>query len=112
MELNVAEDGVVRVISAEGRIDGSNAREFEEAVKNAIQDDDSYVVLDLGGLTYISSAGLRAILLTAKLLWNQDSKFAVCSLSAQIKEVFEIAGFDRVLMVCDDTAAARVAFEL
>ena len=89
--------GTVLIASTEDRIDGVNAREFQDALQGAISDDDSAVVLDLERLTYISSAGLRVILLVAKTLQRQDKNLAVCSLSGPVREVFEISGFDKII---------------
>ena len=57
-------------------------------------------------LTYISSAGLRVVLLVAKTLQQQDAKLAVCSLSDSIREVFEISGFDKIVPVYASTGDA------
>ena len=87
------------IAKAEGRIDGVNARDFEEALKAAISADDNTVVMDLEGLSYISSAGLRVILLIAKTLRKRNAKLMLCSLSDPIREVFEISGFDKIIPV-------------
>ena len=89
------------VLSAQvgGRIDSANAVEFGEAIKTAIEESDRAVILDFEKLTYIGSAGLRAILLTAKTLENRNAKFALCSLSGQIREVFEMSGFDKIIAI-------------
>ena len=89
------------VLSAQvgGRIDGSNAATFEEAIRKAIEESDRAVIMDFEQLSYISSAGLRAILVTAKSLWKQDTKFALCSLSDQIRRVFKSSGFDRMIAI-------------
>ena len=63
------QDGVLSV-RVEGRIDGANARQFEEAVRTAIEDGDRAVILDFEQLVYISSAGLRAVLMTAKSMYQ------------------------------------------
>ena len=91
-------DGTL-IAKAEGRIDGVNARDFEEALKAAISDEDSTVVMDLEGLSYISSAGLRVILLIAKTLRKRNAELMLCSLSDPIREVFEISGFDKIIPV-------------
>ncbi len=89
------------VLSAQvgGRIDGSNAAEFEEAIRTAIEESDRAVIMDFEKLVYISSAGLGVILLTAKSLRNRNTKFATCSLSDQIRKIFEISGFDKVIAI-------------
>ena len=87
------------VISVTGRIDGANAQEFYNNLNKEIGDSDNPVVLDLEKLCYISSAGLRSILLIAKTLKGRGARFILCSLSAPIKEIFEIAGFDKIIDV-------------
>ena len=96
------------VLSAQvgGRIDGSNVDEFEDAIRTAIEESDRAVVMDFEKLVYISSACLRAILLTAKSLGNRNPKFALCSLSDQIREVFETSGFDKVIAILPSKAEA------
>lgn len=106
MEIDtVRQDGAL-IARAEGRVDGSNAREFQDALAAAIGDTERVVVLDLEQLSYISSAGLRVILLTAKNLEQQQAKFAICSLSASVGEVFRVSGFDKVIPVRDSQEEA------
>ncbi len=94
------------IVSAEGRVDGANARKFQKAVENVINDGDRAVVLDMAGLNYISSAGLRSILLIAKGLQKRNSQFAVCSLQDPIREVFRIVGFDKIVSIYDSQGEA------
>ncbi len=99
--MNVKTERMDDVLSAdvEGRIDGSNVVQFEEAVRTVIENSDRAVIMNFEKLVYISSAGLRAILLTAKSLQKQDAKLVLCSLSDRIREVFEISGFDKILPI-------------
>ena len=99
------------IAKADGRIDGTNAREFQEALETVIKASDKVMTLDLERLSYISSAGLRVILLAAKELCQQDTKFAVCSLSNSIREVFEISGFDQIIPVHASLAEAIAALK-
>ena len=99
MEIQTERANGTLIAKAEGRIDGVNARDFEEALKAAIGTDDNAVVMDLEGLSYISSAGLRVILLIAKTLRKRDADLILCSLSDPIREVFEISGFDKIIPV-------------
>ena len=106
--VNVTTERIDDILSAdvEGRIDGSNVVQFEEAVRTAIEDSDRAVIMNFEKLVYISSAGLRAILLTAKSLQNRDAKLLLCSLSDRIREVFEISGFDKILPIHPSKAEA------
>ena len=81
------------------------------AIRTSIEDSDRAVIMDFEKLVYISSAGLRAILLTAKSLQSRDAKLVLCSLSEQIREVFEISGFDKVLAIHPTRAAALAALK-
>jgi anti-sigma B factor antagonist len=95
-----------------GRLDGSNAEEFEADVKGAIAAGDRALVMDLADLAYVSSAGLRAILLTAKTLWDQEAEFVICSVPRSILEILEMSGFDKLLTIQPDRDEALAALGL
>ena len=99
MAIKTERDGVTLIATAEERVDGVNAREFQNDLEAAVEETDRTVILDLQRLVYISSAGLRVILLTAKALQRQQASFAVCSLSESVREIFEISGFDQIIPV-------------
>ena len=94
------------VIQVRGRIDGINAQEFDESLNETINESDKAIVLNLENLLYISSAGLRSILLIAKALKNRGAKFALCSLPDSIMEIVKIAGFDKIIDVYGTEAPA------
>lgn len=87
------------VMPSENRVDGTNARDFQVGLEAAIEETDSAVIFDAETLTYISSAGLRAILLVVKSINRRGGKFAVCSLSDPIREIFSISGFDNIIPI-------------
>ena len=109
MEVSTERENGTLVARVDGRIDGATARDFEDAMQNAIMDDDRAVVVSLEGLSYISSAGLRAILLIAKTLWKRDAAFALCSLDDTVTEVFKIACFDKIIQIHPTQADAVAA---
>ena len=74
MAVNSDRQNGTLIARADGRIDGANAREFQVALESAIDPTDSNVILDLENLSYISSAGLRVILMTAKSLQRQEGQ--------------------------------------
>ncbi len=99
MSIEVSRDNGALVIQTEERVDSANAQAFYQELESAIGSDDRAVVVDMERLTYISSAGLRVILQTARKLQQQQAKFAICSLTGTVREVFEISGFDRVIEI-------------
>lgn len=82
-----------------GRIDSATGPVFEKEVLQQIDEGQRRVLLDFTDLVYISSAGLRIILLAAKRMKSVGGRLALCSLNPQIAEVFEISGFSRILDV-------------
>ena len=97
MSISTQRENAILIVNVEGRIDGTTSREFHTELQTAIGSDDQAVVLNLEKLAYISSAGLRVILLISRTLQSQNSKLAVCSLPDTIKEVFTISGFDQLI---------------
>ena len=110
MGIETERQGDTLIAKTDGRVDGTNAREFQTALEAAIDANDRAVILNMEKLSYISSAGLRVILLTAKVLQGRNTKFAVCSLSEAIQEVFEISGFDKIISIHASQAQAQAAF--
>lgn len=94
-----------------GRIDGSNATDFARSMKMITGDEFDIVVVDGQDLTDISSAGLSAFLMVARSLREQDCKFALCCLSARIRHVFEMTGFEKIIPVLETRAAALAFLE-
>ena len=99
MEISTERDGATVVAMPTGRLDGSNAREFQDALDAVIQDDDRALILDFGEVSYISSAGLRVLLVTAKTLQGNGAALSLCSLDDPIREVFGISGFDSIIPI-------------
>ncbi len=110
MKVETLNQGDNLILLTEGRVDGTNAVDFQNAMENAIAGNDHPVILDFENLSYISSAGLRAILVVAKSLQRQNVDFAVCSLVDSVKEVFVISGFDRIIPIHDSQEGAIGSF--
>ena len=99
MQINVEPSNGALVVAVEGRIDGANAMEFQSAAQEALGDKQGPLLIDCETLSYVSSAGLRAFLSLARLLQRRGGKFAVCSLSGLIAQIFQISGFDQIISV-------------
>ena len=82
---------------------------FEQAVMDKIDSGKAKMVIDLSGLEYISSAGLRVLLMAAKQVKTGNGALALCGLKDHIREVFEISGFLPILTIVDDESAALTA---
>jgi anti-anti-sigma factor len=101
VELTTAEHQGVHVVSIKGRVDSANADELERGLTDLFSKPGDKAVVNLGELDYISSAGLRVILILAKRARQNAGRLVLSSLAPQVREVFEISGFLKIL----DTAA-------
>jgi len=99
MEIATRKEGGAMVVSVTGRIDAVTAPEFEKGLSALIAGGDSVLLLNLNDLEYISSAGLRSILTTAKQLKAKEGKLLFCGLKGPVKDVFKISGFGSIFKI-------------
>ena len=98
--------GGVLFALVDGRIDSTNAFNFEQAVSAETDDGADHLVFDFERVSFISSSGLRICLLTAKRYNKLDKSFGLCSLPAPVREVMKISGFDQIIALYSSQKAA------
>jgi anti-sigma B factor antagonist len=106
MQISEQKINDVLAIGLKGRLDAATSKSVEDFLLKQIDAGDRLFVLDLRELEYISSVGLRVFMMAAKRLKVVQGKIVVSSLSAPIKEVFEISGFTSLFLMFDDRDAA------
>ncbi len=89
--------GAILVASLEGQLNSSNAAGLESQMLGLVDGGEHQWVLDFSRLDYISSAGLRVILMLAKRLRGCQGRLVLCHLQPQVREVFDISGFLSIL---------------
>ena len=99
----------VLLVRIYGRLDGQNGPIFRQALESLVVDKLHLFIVDMEGLTYIASDGLRVLLGLRRRLSEESCKLALCSLPPNITLVFEITGFARAIPIYPDVAAATVA---
>jgi len=80
-------------MEAEGRMDAASAPNFDSQCQKWIDKGINTIVVDLSKLEYLSSAGLRSILVIAKKLKADGGKLLFCGVQGTVKEIFDISGF-------------------
>ncbi len=99
------EDGVVIgavVVTAEGRVDASNAPLFDAHCRQVMTAHNrTSLILDLESVEYMSSAGLRAILSLGKHAKSLGGTLVLCGLQGAVREIFDIAGFLGLFPIAD-----------
>ena len=109
MDITQERDGVVVVVRLSGRLDSSSAPGAEEQLTAAVAGEAPRVAIDMSQLTYVSSAGLRVLLVTAKKIQQQQGKLALGGLADNVREVFAATGFDTIITIAADVVAAVAA---
>jgi len=99
------EDNAV-ILAVKGKIDAVSAPEFEEKLGEWIEKGEINLILDFTDLDYISSAGLRSILATAKRLKAGAGQILLSSMKDAVKEVFEISGFSSIIPIHESAEKA------
>ena len=94
------------VVTVEGRMDAVSAPEFESFLNDLIAEGALRIIVDFEALDYISSAGLRSVLITAKKLQGKNGNILIVSLRNTVKEIFEISGFSTIIPIYDSLDAA------
>ena len=89
------------VVTLDGRLDAVTAPEAEGFLGNLVEDGETALAVDLAKVDYVSSAGLRVFLVTAKKLKAAGGELSLAGLSGNVKEVIEISGFPSI-MPCFD----------
>ena len=85
------------VIAVEGRIDTLTAPELEQSVMDNAQNSDK-IILDMAGVEYISSAGLRVLLVAQKEMRKKEG-FVLRNLNKNVQTILNLTGFNKVLVV-------------
>ena len=97
MTINRKQNGTSLEIALEGRLDTTTAPELEKELKASL-DGITTLVIDMTGLEYISSAGLR-VLLSAQKTMNKQGEMKVVHVGETIMEIFEVTGFSDILTI-------------
>lgn len=99
MDFTRTNHGERLLLAVSGRMDALSAGEFETECDARLAAGEKRLVVDLSGLEYISSAGLRSILASAKKIKAQGGELAFCALAGIVAEVFAVSGFAKLLPV-------------
>ena len=108
VEIGEHRDGDILVLSPTGRIDNDTSPSFQARLLAALTPG-AAVLVDFSEIEYVSSAGLRALMMGSKQSKAANGRLAVSALGPVVKEIFEISRFSLVVQVFDTTADALAA---
>ena len=98
MTINKTQENGTLTLALEGRLDTITAPKLQDALIPAF-DEAENIKLDFSKLAYVSSAGLRVLLMGQKTAKAKGSPMSLCNVSAEIMEVFEMTGFADMLTI-------------
>lgn len=107
MDITFERDNGVVTACLAGRLDGAVAQGAHTELSRMVEETDRGLILDLQDMAFISSAGLRIMLLMAKELDKRNGKLVLCRLSEALREVFRVSGFDKVITIAGSRDEAK-----
>ncbi len=112
MEINVRESGDIRILDIAGRMDTVTSPAAEAAINQVLEAGIKKVILNLAGTEYVSSSGLRVLLITAKKIAASGGGLKICQSNQVVREILDISGFSTFLDVrnTEEDALAEMQF--
>ncbi|WP_027086255.1 STAS domain-containing protein [Cohnella panacarvi] len=110
MNIVTTENNGVTVLEIEGRLDGQHAQSAENAFLALAAEGKKNFVLDFERMAYISSAGLRVVLVAAKKVRSLQGKLVCAAMNDQVRDVFEMSGFISILETAETAEEALRRF--
>jgi anti-sigma B factor antagonist len=110
LEITEKKSADISILGLTGRLDAYSATEVEKKFDTVIEGGCVKLVLNLAGLEYISSSGLRVFLSQLKKVRKQRGDIKLVCMKPNIKEVFDIAGFTQLFNIFENEDAANLSF--
>jgi len=107
MNIHETTNDDIIIFALEGRLDSNTSEDFEQQLMTKIDGSHNKMIVEFSALNYISSAGLRVLLMAAKRLKVGNGSFVLCGLKAHLHEIFEISGFLQILTIVNNLEDAQ-----
>lgn len=99
MEISATVEENVTAVAVKGRLDSSNADGLKERLSEIIHSGSSRLVIDLQEVIYISSAGFRSLLITARAVDQARGCMVLCGIGGEVKRLFDVAAFSELFTI-------------
>lgn len=99
MKINILNQNEEIIVNIEGRVDIVTVSELEKIVKPYFTETSLTLVFDCEKMTYVSSSGLRVILMTHKQVTANGGKFILRNLIPEVRSIFDMTGFTRIITI-------------
>ena len=109
MEIRKEQVGNVQVVTVSGRLDGIYGSAFANQIGELITGTSPKILIDFTDIDYVSSAGLRSLLILVKKSRASGGIFALCGVNEQVRQVLDISGFTAMFSMYADRAEGVAA---
>ena len=99
MDVKINNEGGKTLVELTGRIDTTNAVQFQNDIAPLMQGDNPDIEMDCSGMEYTSSQGLRMFLMLQKSVGSRKGKLVLKNMKPQVREVFDITGFSNIITI-------------
>ena len=110
METDVRHENKITTVAVKGSVDALTAAELTETINKEIKDGQANLVVDLSGLAFMSSAGLRSLLGAVKETRSRGGDLRIVSTNPGIDKVLKMSGFHNIAKVFTSQADAAASF--
>ena len=110
LDINVESMARVELVTVSGRVDSNSAGELEKAVNDIIARHKHNLVLELSGVDYMSSAGLRVLISALRTCKGKRGNVCLVAVNERVDEVLELAGIKPMFTIYDNTTSAVGSF--
>jgi anti-anti-sigma factor len=111
MEQNIRMIGEAVIITLTGRIDANTSPDIEQRMLSLVSEGSNKLVADLSRVTFISSAGLKTLLIVLKKTKREQGDLRLSGIQAQVNEVFDITGLIDIFSIHDSAENAAHIFD-
>ena len=111
MKIRKDKEGELLLLHPVGRLDSENSPGFEKAVEDAVNNGDTHIIVNMSGVDYMSSRGLRAFLTGAKCAQGAGGKLVACCSQEAVQKVFDMTGVATILGIFGSVEEATRSFD-
>lgn len=106
MDISEEADGQITIVIPRGRLDGTANTSLAECLQTLASKPEPRLLIDLAGVSFMASAGLRVIMTALKTVNAAGGMLVICSVQKPVREVFDVTGFTGLFQVFDERKTA------
>lgn len=103
--MNIKEEQIkpeIMKINLSGRMDVGGVKEIEQEFSTMASAPEKSIIVDMSDVPYMSSIGIRALLINAKSVSKRGQKYALLTPQSDVRNVLEVSGIDQLIVICND----------